>query len=250
MVARRGGNFPGLAQRFWGNDLPGGLDLVDASARTVGQGGAAIVILGPDFEVLFTAGRYNAGNMFYPKPGNPPAASEDLRSGLARANGKGLLGGLKVPARCEPLMPLLRGAQLSTVLTSIRGLPDSGELGDFKKELTKRIEELRAKKRAVFDEYEKAGQKWEAFKAGSSYLRVFPQAEDAGEVRTKVGTLQRGAEVRKEMQAQQTFERLAPMLWGPKANPAAVKQSSQLLKQLATQFKGTEYGGIAEKLAE
>ena len=251
MVARAPNNFPGLHNRLWGNALVGGLDCGTFSmSRVAGGGMPSIVVYGPDFEKIYTGGECYKGSWYMKGPGNPPVNYVALKEGLGKVGNKGIFGGLKVPDAARRLVPVIKAAQLSNALRGLKTLPGDGDTGAFKTEVTKRIEALRDRKKKIFEDLEKAGDKWGAFKAGSSYTRVFPTEKDTSAIRSKVGKLQWDADVKKQIMAQQTFQRLVPMIYGPRRNPAAVKQKAQLFKQLVERFKGTEFADLAAKLAD
>jgi hypothetical protein len=128
-------------------------------------------------------------------------------------------------------------------------MSDQGDVGAFRKELTKRIEALQAQKKKLFDGFEKAGKKWSAYKAGASYLRVFAQAKDANDVRTKVAKLQYDKDVRKELEAQAAFKRAMAGTYGPRSNSSTRRGAWALFKQVADKYKGTEFGKMAERFA-
>jgi len=209
----------------------------------------AIVILGPDFEVLYKGGNVHKGNYYVNTAGKPPLNFVALTDGLKRVGSKGLLGGLKPPAGTERVVAAVKAAQLSNALNGVKYMADTGQVGAFKKELTKRLEALQTQKRKLFDDLEKAGKKWAAFKAGSSYLRVFAQAKDAGEVRTKLSKLQYDKDVRKELEAQAAFKRVMASTYGPTSNSSARRGAWALFKQVADRYKGTEFGKMAEQFA-
>ena len=242
--------FYGMSNRLWGRKTVCALDAGTTVCSTVAKGGLpAIVILGPDFKFLYQGGHANKGNFYVMAPGNPPLNFVAFENGLGKCKDKGLLGGLKVPAAAKRLISAVKAAQLSNVLAFLKSLPDKGEPGKFKKELTKRIEALQVQKRKLFDSFDKAGKKWLAYKAGASYLRVFPGAKDLNEVRGKVGKLQYDKDVRKELLARQNFRRALVLVYGPRRKAVDVKNAAKYFKQIATHFKGTEFGKMAAKMA-
>jgi hypothetical protein len=245
LVSKTPNGFIAAARALWGDGFTNVLDAGTNTISKMGGGTSAIVILGPDFEVLQRAGDIRKGAYFMQTPGNPPFNFVEFQGAIRQAGAKGLLGGLKIPDAVKPAIPVIKAAQLSNALNFLKGLPDAGEAGEFKKELAKRIEDLRLAKRKLFDDAEKDGKKWDAFKAGASYLRVFPQAQDAGDMRTKVSKLQYDNDVKKELTAQQMFGQAVAQLYGPQRNPALLKQAAEVFKQVSDQCKGTEYAEMA-----
>ncbi len=219
-------------------------------SRIDGGGSPSIVIYGPDFEKLYSGGDCHKGSWYIKKAGNPSVNLEALRVGVSKIADKGLFGGLKVPQAAQRIVPVIKAAQLSNALRGLKTLPDKDEVGAFKTEMIKRIEALREHKKKIFEELEKAGDKWGAYKAGGSYVRVFPSEKDTGAIRSKVSKLQYDAAVKKQLMAQQAFNQLIPMVYGPRRNPSAVKQKDKLFKQVVDAYKGTEFGDLAAKLAE
>ncbi|HOX06772.1 MAG TPA: hypothetical protein PK280_10235 [Planctomycetota bacterium] len=228
--------------------------LLDAGAfncKTFGSGGQpAFVILGPEFETLAKGGDAHKGAYFRQAPGNPPFNYAELKDAYDPLKGKGLLGGLTVPPEAKVVVELVRRGQLGQLEPFAQRLPDQGALGDFKKELVKRIEALRVSKRELFDKLEKDGKKWGAYKVGASYLRVYTQAKDRNEVSAKVGALQNDPEVRKNLEAQQVFASLLSQIYGPTRNPAVLAQAKATFQQFIDKYKDTEFATLAGELAK
>jgi hypothetical protein len=222
------------------------LDSGSVICKTFGDGKQpAIVILGPDSEVLFTGGGAHDGNSYTDKSFTVPYNLAVLKEGYEKAKDKGLLGGLTVPAEAKSVAELLKRGQIAQADQYVQRLPDQGAVGDFKKELVKRLEALRVSKRELFDKLEKDGKKWEAFKVGTSYLRVFPQAKDRNDVSGKVTALQNDASVRKNQESQQVFYNLLPQIYGPARNAAFLAQAKTIFQQFAEKYKDTECATLA-----
>jgi hypothetical protein len=206
-------------------------------------------VLGPNFKVLYKGGNAFKGQYYVNTAGKPSLNFVALKNGLKKVGNQGLLGGLKIPAAAQRVVALVKAAQLSNALNGLKYLPEKGEVGDFRKELTKRIEALQVQKKKIFDDLEKAGKKWQAFKAGSSYLRVFPQAKDASAVRTKVSKLQYDKDVKKELAAKGALGRVLAMAYGPRSNTNTRRGAWALFKQIVDTYKGTEAAKTAAKFA-
>jgi len=240
-----------MSRNLWGQDVNCLLDAGAFNCKSYGKGSQpAFAILGPDSEVLATGGDVHKGAYFRQVPGNPPSNFADLKDAYDPLKGKGLLGGVTVPPEAKGVAELLKRGQIAQADQFVQRLPDQGALGDFKKEMVKRLEALRASKRELFDKLEKDGKKWEAFKVGASYLRVFPQAKDRNDVSGKVANLQNDPVVRKNTEAQQVFNNLLAQIYGPSRNPAVLAQAKATFQQFADKYKETEYGGLAAEFAK
>lgn len=248
LVSKNPNGFVGAARALWGDGFTNILDSGTNIITKMGGGTSSIVVLGPDFEVLQKAGDYRKGAYYMETAGKPAYNLAELQRALKQAGDKGLLGGLKPPAAVKPVLPMVKAAQLSNAANYLKGLSDAGEVGEFKKELSKRIEDLRLAKLKLFEDAEKEGRKWDAFKAGLSYMRVFPQAPDANDVRNKVSKLQYDNDVRKELTAQQMFGQAMAQVYAPRRNAALLKQVATVFKQVTDQCKDTEYGKLAAEI--
>ena len=210
----------------------------------------SIVILGPNLEILFRGGDPHQGREIEGGPGAPPENYTLLKTNLRRHRRKGLLGGLKAPPAAAEAVSGLRRGQVAAVVRAVRKLPDSGETGKFKRTLLKRLEALRVRKRELFEALEKAGEEWRAYKAGSSYLRCFPDARDRSEVRKKLGELGRTGEVKRNLEAREAFARAAAKVHGPKSTWEHNGQADAIFGQLAEKYRDTEYGRLAAEMVE
>jgi hypothetical protein len=249
-VFKTPGGFQGMCRTLWGQDVNCLLDSGSATCKMFKGGQPSFVILGPDFEVLASGGDVHKGAYTYKEAGNPPCNFVDLKKAYDGVKDKGLLGGVTVPAEAKMVVELVRRGQIAQADQFVQRLPDQGATGDFKKEMVKRLEALRVAKREIFDKLEKDGKKWEAFKTGSSYLRVFPQAKDRSDVATKVGTLQNDAAVRKSLEAQQVFVNVLAQVYGPSRNPAFLAQAKTTFQQFADKYKDTVFATLAPELTK
>jgi hypothetical protein len=239
-------SFAGATGALWGRQTPAALDCGQATNMALAPG-AAVVLFDPDGNVVAKTGDVKKGAYFYQGvENNAPCNYVDLKKAvepLMSAKG-GLLGGLKVPAQLKPLAGALKAGKLAEVQAALASLPATGEIGDFKAELSKRIEDLRAKKRALFDSLE-ATDKWGAYKVGVSYLRCFPKAKDISEVRTRVQALTKDPAVKKNLEAQAVFAQIADVCWSPRYKAQALAQARQTLQQFVTKYGDTEHGKLA-----
>jgi len=250
-VAKNPGGFAGFARRLWGTDFNVALDAKSATCQMLGGGRkVSIVIMDPDLKVIFKGGDPHKGQYYRKVPGKPPMNYAILKDGMAKVTDKGLLGGLTVPKAAATAVKALRSGQMASAQRGLSALSNAGDAGKFKKELLERLEALRAGKRSLFDALEKAGEKWEAYKAGSSYLRCFPNAKDSGEVKKKVGSLGGDAVVRKNLEAKRTFDYMVAQIYGPRRNSRLLPQAKTTFKKVADKYKDTEYGKLAELLAK
>jgi hypothetical protein len=173
----------------------------------------------------------------------------DLKRAVEPHLKKGFLGDLDMPDAVKPITQALKAGQLAAVQNMLTSIQDSNaQLGPFKKELAKRLEDLRAKKRALFDSLDSAGKKWDAYRVGTSYQACFPKASDGSEVRTKVSALGQDATVRKNLEAQKLLTQILTIGYGPAGAKDRAPAKAALL-DLAKKFAETEFAPIATNLA-
>lgn len=247
-MAKAPGAFVGVSGQLWGQRNCG-LDAGNTLNLSIARGGS-IAVLDPEGKVVATGGDPHKGAWFMQDAEKTPSPLADLKQAVGAHLKDGLLGGLTIPAAAQPLAQAIKLGQLANAQASLATIPDSStELGPFKKELTKRFEDLRARKLALFNELEKdAAKKWQAFKVGHSYVRCFPNSKEASEVKTKLGTLQQDASVRKNLEAQQWFGQLLSQVFGPGSIPANRPAAKPTFDAFIKKYEGTEYAELAGKL--
>jgi hypothetical protein len=211
---------------------------------------AGIIIIGPEGETLWRGSDPHKGSYFYRTPGRPAVPFADLKKNIEPHLDKGLLGGLGVPVQARQVAAALKAGKLAAAGTMLDRLPSSGELGEFRKALAERLEELRARKRALFDGLSAAGEDWQAYKVGASYVRCFPSAGDASEMRSAVRSLRSKQTVRDNLAAKQNFLRIAGLAYGSKGVRKHVAQVDSTLARLAARYPETEFGRYAAEVSK
>jgi hypothetical protein len=257
-LSKNPGFLRGVSAQLWGQNT---VSLLDVDRKIVtsfstGKGELpAIVILGPDFQQLYKGGNALKGSYYYTKPGRPKVNVFHFKEGLAKIKGQGLLSGLVFPEKHQKLIPAIKSMKLSMVQKYLDGFRDrdldkDAELKTFVLELKKRLSALEEKKRKLFEDLEKAGNKWGAFKAAGSYLRVFPKNKASRDILAKAQKYKREESIRNEIAAEGLFARVMAMTYGPMSKPASRAQAQKLFKQVAAKYKDTEYGKLCAGLGK
>ncbi len=257
-MTKRPGFLRGVSAQLWGKNT---VSLLDADRKIVTSFSTdkgvlpAIVILGPDFQQLYKGGNALKGSWFYQKPGRPKYNVFHFKEGLAKIKGQGLLSGLTFPEKHQKLIPAIKSMKLSMVQKYLDGFRDQDlekdpELKKFVEELKKRLSALEEKKRKLFEDLDKAGNKWGAFKAAGSYLRVFTKSKASRDILDKAQKYKRDESIRNEIDAEGLFARVMAMTYGPMSKPTSQAQIKKLFKQVAAKYKDTEYGKLCAELGK
>ena len=189
------------------------------------------------------------GNYFTITPeGKPTVAFSLLQEGLKPLLDKGLLGGLTIPPNAKPIAALIKSGDLAAAQTALAGLKSDGPSGEFKKALLDRFAELRKSKRELFDELVKAEKPWDAYKAGQSYVRCFPKADDVSKVKSAVETLKMNALVKSNLSARTSFMQVASLAFSSKSKSGAADQAGPALDQIVKKYSDTEFGRYASSV--
>jgi hypothetical protein len=234
--------YDALSPRIWGNERVYGLDAWGATNRSL-RGDlsvAGVVIIDPEGRIAWRGSDPHKPNDFYADPDKQLVPFVDLKENIAPHLDKGLLGGLAVPARARGVVTALRTGELALAQARLSELREDG----FKKALRERLEALRLKKRSLFEKARSSGRPWSAYKVGQSYLRCFPEAKDARDMKDVLRTLQSRSEVMSNLAAKKAFGKIVAA-YGRKGTIDHPAAAVPLLKAMAERYPDTEYGKIA-----
>ncbi len=251
--------FKGLSTSLWGKaSIPVCLDAKGAVNRFLGKGSkVGVVVLDPEGKVVYADGspHYGSGISVTADGRKIKLVIQDLKKGLAKTLDKGLLAGLKVPARFKLLAKAIKLGQMDAAQALLKKIPDNETYKAFKGELTARFEKLRKKKKALFDKMVEEKKEWEAYKVGSSYVRCFPRATDASTVKSAVRKLKYKPVVKENMTAMKMYKKVVNYAFGARSmptreKPKAEKKAREALRQIAKKFSGTEFGKYSAEFTQ
>lgn len=237
--------FRSMAKMLWGDDYVCGLDAREATYKKLrgDSASAGIIVFGPEGDVLWRGSDPHKGSHFYPEAGRPKVPFADLKKGISAHLKQGLLAGLDIPIQADMIAKAIKCGQLAQAQAYLSQVPKSGALGEFRTALETRFEELRKKKLAHFEELQKAGKDWDAYKVGSSYARCFPRAKDAMKIKSTVRKLAMKKDVRDNLDAKRAFANVVPRVYGSKGKASLRMQAKPALRQIAAKYPKTEFGG-------
>lgn len=245
-------NFKLMCGRLWGDSFLCALDPGNAVYDLLrrGRDHAAIVVFDSEGKMVHCGTNPASANRYYPSiPGKPRVITQDLKEAFADYLDDSPLHGLRIPTAADTAVKMINKAQYGMAMKLLERLPDSGETGEFRSEILKRLEKIKDNKLAFMENLEQQGNKWGAYKVGMSFLRTFPAAGEASRIKMKLRSLRRDSEVKKEAEAQEMFLKLISMCCGSKSKAAARSQARTAFSQLAGRFEGTEYGELAKLMA-
>lgn len=235
-----------MVKALWAADGLNALDARNVVNRT--YDGAGVVILDADGNVAWKGLAPNKGSFIVPSAGKAPLPFYELQKNIKPLLEKGLLGGLTVPSNAKPIAKLIKLGNLAGAQVLLKRLSGSGPSGEFKEALTTRFEELRKRKLALFEEMQKAEKLWEAYKAGDSYVRCFPKADDVSNVKSAVYALKSKKAVKDNLSAKSTYTKIAALAYGSKKRAGATSQAVPLLEKLVQKYDGAEFADYSKKL--
>ena len=208
------------------------------------------MVLDPEGKIVFRGTDPKQGSHFYNVPGKPKVPYADLKKAMEQHNKRGLLQGVELPGKLVAVAAAIKQGQLAKAQTWLDKVSDKGATGAAKAELEKRLEELRGKKLALFESLLADEKHWDAYKAGASYVRCFPKAEDASQVKSKLRALKSKPDVKRNLDARNSFRRYAAACYGPRRQFKEPTQAQALFRKAAKKHEGTEYGDAAKAITE
>jgi hypothetical protein len=243
--------FKSLSGKLWGQEISCGLDPGMLINRTLGRGirDCGVVIFGPDGKALWRGLNFRHSTMVF-RGSRKLLIPSELEKRVKPHLSKGILGGVEIPPMLKPIAALIKAGRLGQAQLMISRLPSRAPYGELKQTVLGRLEEVRTKKRALFDELVAAEKKWDAFKVGSSYVRCFPRAKDASKVRSALSSLKMRPPVKDEYAAKQNFTRLAVLGYGSFARGGSGSRVHAVMASLAKKYPDTEFGRFADALSK
>lgn len=242
------GAFQALNQRLWDKDFNIALDAdkVVYDILRAEKPYAALVIFGPDGEVLMKGLNPDNSTKYYPQiEDKPPCIVADFKLNIKMHLDKSIFHGLTIVKPLAPIVTAVNNARFSDALMMLKKLPSRGDIGEFKKTLAERIEAILQGKLELFKGLEEAGDKWGAYKVGESILRTFPREKETRDIQSALRKLKNDDTVEDELEARDMFYKVAAICLGSKAKSSAIAQKNLLLGQIAKKYENTEYGKLA-----